>query len=460
MAIQFVLPKLGESVEAGVVVAIPVEVGDTVEENQTLLEVETDKAIAEVPADFSGVITEIHVGEGDEIKPGQPIVTYEESAGEAAEKADDERVEGADETDTGGDGEAITASAPEHAEAADEAGRIAAASRSMAAAPEADITKPTHPIPVLDALSPDSERALLPAAPSTRRFAREIGIDLRLVPGTGPGGRISIDDVKQHSKDLNEGRAAQPVGGAQIVQVVLPDFNVWGETERKPMRGVRRATAEHLSQVWATVPHVTQFDKADVTELEKMRKQFVPRVEKHGAKLTVTGILLKVIAAALKQFPQFNSSVDMANKEIIYKNYFHVGIAVDTEHGLMVPVIRDVDQKNLTELSVELGVMAEKTRDRKLSADDMQGGCFTISNLGGIGGTHFTPIINAPEVAILGVARTQVEARYIDGQFEPRQMLPLALSYDHRVIDGADGIRFLRWVIEALENPFVLTLEG
>lgn len=226
------------------------------------------------------------------------------------------------------------------------------------------------------------------------------------------------------------------------------------------MSGIRRATAENLSQTWATVPQVTQFDKADVTDLENLRKRYSPRVEAEGGKLTVTAILLKVVAGALKKFPQFNTSVDMAAREIIYKKYVHIGIAVDTEHGLMVPVIRDVDKKNIIELSVELGEIASKTRARKLKVDDMQGGCFTISNLGGIGGTGFTPIVNAPEVAILGVARTQIEAVYRDGTFVPRQMLPLALTYDHRVIDGADGIRFLRWIVEALENPFLLSLEG
>ncbi|MDZ7766156.1 MAG: 2-oxo acid dehydrogenase subunit E2 [Melioribacteraceae bacterium] len=228
------------------------------------------------------------------------------------------------------------------------------------------------------------------------------------------------------------------------------------------MTNIRKKTAEHLSYAWATIPHVTQFDKADITELEKLRKQFGKKVEDAGGKLTVTAILVKIIAAALKEFPQFNCSIDMDKKEIIYKKYYSVGIAVDTDRGLLVPVIRDADKKNIVEISVELGEMAAKARDKKLSLEDMQGGNFSISNLGGIGGTYFTPIVNSPEVAILGVSRGGYEQVYQkdSGEFVPRLMLPLSLSYDHRIIDGADAIRFLRWIVEALENPFKLLLEG
>ena len=297
--------------------------------------------------------------------------------------------------------------------------------------------------------------ANIPAAPSTRRFAREIGVDIGSVPGSGPGGRVSIGDVKAYAKRINERGGAHVPGAAE-----LPDFSTWGEVERKPMRGVRRKTAEHLSQAWSSIPHVTHFDKADVTDLERLRNEYAPRVEKAGGKLTPTAIILKVVAGALKRFPQFNTSVDMAQGEIVYKKYVNIGVAVDTEHGLLVPVIRHVDTKNLIELSIELTQLAQKTRDRQLTLEEMQGGCFTISNLGGIGGTGFTPIVNAPEVAILGVARSRVEPVYIDGQFAPRTLMPLSLSYDHRVIDGADAARFLRWVAEALENPFLLSLEG
>ncbi|MGH7451592.1 MAG: 2-oxo acid dehydrogenase subunit E2, partial [bacterium] len=307
---------------------------------------------------------------------------------------------------------------------------------------------------------PTERKEIAAAAPSTRRFAREIGIDINTVPGSGPGGRISIEDVKAFARQVNQQKAAPRVGFAVIEPESLPDFTKWGEVERKPMSKIRQATARHLSFAWATIPHVTQFDKADITELEKLRKQYGKKVEASGGKLTVTAILLKIISAALKVFPQFNASIDMAKHEIVYKKYYHIGVAVDTEHGLLVPVIRNVDRKNIIALSVELTQVAEKARNRKLSLDDMQGGNFSISNLGGIGGTGFTPVVNAPEVAILGISRGQMEPIYLNGNFEPRLMLPLSLSYDHRLIDGADAARFLRWVAEAIEQPFRIVLEG
>ena len=279
------------------------------------------------------------------------------------------------------------------------------------------------------------------------------------VAGTGPGGRISIDDVKAHAKriveQVTDGGLAVGLGAAP-----LPDFTRWGGVERQAMKGVRRKTAEHLSMAWATIPHVTQQEYADITALEELRKKYAKRAEAAGGNLTVTAIALKVVAAALKVFPQFNASVDMAAGEIVLKQYVHIGVAVDTDRGLLVPVIRDVDQKNIMQLSVELAQISQKARERKLSLDEMQGGCFSISNLGGIGGSFFTPIVNAPEVAILGISRATMQPVWKDGQFVPRLMLPLSLSYDHRVIDGADGIRFLRWVVEALEQPFLLALQG
>ncbi|MPN03520.1 Dihydrolipoyllysine-residue acetyltransferase component of pyruvate dehydrogenase complex [bioreactor metagenome] len=243
-------------------------------------------------------------------------------------------------------------------------------------------------------------------------------------------------------------------------QEPLPDFSKFGETEKVSMSNIRQKTAEHLSYAWHTIPHVTQFDKADITQLEEFRKSYAKTAEKFGVKLTVTAILVKIISSAMKAFPQFNASVDMQNKSIIYKKYFNIGIAVDTEFGLIVPVIKNADKLNIIEISKEINTLAEKARTKKAGIADMQGGCFTITNLGGIGGTAFTPIINAPEVAILGVSKGSIEPVYIDGKFEPRLMLPLSLSYDHRIIDGADAIRFLRWVIEALENPMKLIIEG
>jgi pyruvate dehydrogenase E2 component (dihydrolipoamide acetyltransferase) len=238
----------------------------------------------------------------------------------------------------------------------------------------------------------------------------------------------------------------------------LPDFSKWGEVERKPMSNIRRKTSEHMAHAWNAIPHVTQHDKADITAFEGLRKQYSPQVEKAGGKLTVTAVALKVVAAALRRFPQFNVSVDTKRSEIIYKSAVHVGVAVDTDRGLLVPVVRDPDRKGIRELSVELAKLSEKARGGKLSLEEMQGGSFTITNLGGIGGTSFTPIVNWPEVAILGISRGGYEPVYNGSQFEPRMLLPLSLSYDHRVIDGADAARFLRWVAEAFEQPFVLVL--
>jgi pyruvate dehydrogenase E2 component (dihydrolipoamide acetyltransferase) len=243
-------------------------------------------------------------------------------------------------------------------------------------------------------------------------------------------------------------------GGAGIPQQPLPDFTKWGEIERKPMNNIRKKTAEHLSYAWQSIPHVTQFDKTDITELEKLRKRFSTAERK----LTITPFILKVIASALKTFPQFNTSIDMARNEIIQKNYYHIGVAVDTERGLLVPVVRDIDKKSIFEIAQELNVIAEKSRAKKLTIDEMQGGCFTLTNLGGIGGTYFTPIVNTPEAAILGISRAQWEPVYIEGQFVPRLMLPLSLSYDHRLIDGADGARFIRWVADAIQQPFLMEL--
>ena len=277
--------------------------------------------------------------------------------------------------------------------------------------------------------------------------------------GSGPSGRISAEDVKNFTKEIVT-RDKVPVSpGTGIYSELLPDFSKWGEIDIQPMTKVRKITAQHLSYAWTTIPHVTQFDKADITELEKVRKKYGERAKAAGGKLTTTAFLLKVIALALKKFPQVNSSIDMAKKTIIYKKYYNIGIAVDTERGLLVPVIRNVDRKNVFQLAADLTEIAEKARNRKLSPDDMSGGNFSISNLGGIGGTYFTPVINAPEVAILGVSRATMEPVFTNDQFVPRLLMPLSLSYDHRIVDGADAIRFLRWVVEALEQPFILCME-
>ena len=279
----------------------------------------------------------------------------------------------------------------------------------------------------------------VPAAPHVRRLARELGVDIHAVKGSGPGGRISKDDVKGHAKALIVNAAAAPSPrDARFVASELPDFTKWGKIERVSMRGVRRKTAEHLWEAWITVPHVTQNDQADITELEHLRARFAPKAEEAGGKMTVTAIALKVCASALKIFPQFNASIDMAKEEIVYKQYIHIGVAVDTDRGLLVPVIRDVDKKNIVELAAELAQCSQKARDKKLTPQDMEGGTFTI----------------------LGLSRSSMVPLWMEGKFEPRRVLPLSLSYDHRLIDGADAARFLRWIAEAFEQPFLLSVQG
>ena len=315
--------------------------------------------------------------------------------------------------------------------------------------------KSIHPMEFDD--QPPILKGAAPAAPSVRRIAREIGVDINKVPGSGANGRISMDDVKAFSKKSHETYSQGGGTGLNIKSESLPDFTKFGAVKKVEMTNIRKKTADHLSYAWAAIPHVTQFDKADITLLEKTRKELNKQNEKSGVKLTVTAILVKIIVEAMKKFPQFNSSIDMEKKEIIYKEYFNIGVAVDTEFGLIVPVLKNVEKKSLTEISVEMNALAEKARNKKIGLDDLQGGCFTISNLGGIGGTYFTPIVNSPEVAILGVSRGTLEPVWNGyGVFEPRLMLPLSLSYDHRIIDGADAIRFLRFVVEALEQPLRL----
>ncbi len=431
---EFKLRDLGENIESGEVVNVLVAEGDTLSEDQPVIELETDKAVIEVPSSVSGTVKKVLVAKGDQATVGQVLL---EVGGGEVPKPTAEAAAGPP---------AVETPAPQAPPPLEVAPPVAAPdSTSPSPVPASPRTATVHP-----AARP------VPAAPSVRRLAREIGIDVAAVEGTGPGGRICEGDVKAHSKRQHETGAASP----GIAAAALPDFSKWGEIEREPFSNVRRITAQRMAASWSTIPHVTQFDQCDVTDLETWRKTFGKQVEKAGAKLTPTAIILKVAAAALRKFPQFASSIDMAGEEIVYKKYCHIGVAVDTKRGLLVPVIRDVDEKSITEISVELGEMAEKTRTGKVSVDDMQGGCFTVSNLGGIGGTAFTPIVNAPEVAILGVARGSAQPVYVDGQLQPRTIMPLSLSYDHRVIDGADGARFLRYICQGLENPYFLAFEG
>jgi len=448
-ASEFKLPELGENVHQGDLVRLMISAGDKVSEGQPVMELETDKAVVEVPSSVSGVVKEVRVKQGEKVKVGQVIFTLEEGASaHQPQPIKQAPVEHMSEQH----GARLAFQTAIEAEGKTE---------EEALPPDPPQTRPADfSMPVqLGKVAGTEHRDPVPAAPHVRRLARELGLDIHDVKGTGPGGRISEDDVKAHSKALLASMAAQ-APQAHFSQPTLPDFSKWGKVERVSMRGVRRKTAEHLWEAWTTIPHVTQQDKADITELEQLRARFAPKAEQAGGKMTVTAIALKVCAAALKVFPQFNASIDMAKEEIVYKQYINVGVAVDTDRGLLVPVIKDVDKKNIVELAAELTQASKKAREKKLTGDEMSGGTFTITNLGGIGGTGFSPIVNFPEVAILGLSRSSMEPVWMNGKFEPRQVLPLSLSYDHRLIDGADAARFLRWIAEAFEQPFLLSVQG
>ncbi|MBE0571850.1 MAG: dihydrolipoyllysine-residue acetyltransferase [Ignavibacteriaceae bacterium] len=420
--VEFKVPDLGENIESADVINVLVKVGDSIAKDQGVIEIETDKATIEVPSSVQGKVVEVNVKTGDKVKVGNVLIKVESSASTQSIKKEPAKVKE----------EPVKKETPATTEIPK--GEVS----------ELKVGERDDQPPIL--------RGSAPAAPSVRRIARELGVDINKVPGSGESGRISMDDVKAYVKNIMQGKGEAV--GIGIKKEALPDFTKYGKVERVAMNKIREKTATHLSYAWSVIPHVTQFDKTDITEFEKDRKELSKKVEEHGAKLTVTGILIKIIAEGMKKFPQFNSSIDMDKMEVIYKKYINIGVAVDTEYGLLVPVIKNADKKNLIDISVELNTLAEKARNKKLSLEEMQGGCFTITNLGGIGGTYFTPIVNTPEVAILGVSRGNYEPVYNkEGKFEPRLMLPLSLSYDHRIIDGADAIRFLRWVCEALEEP-------
>jgi pyruvate dehydrogenase E2 component (dihydrolipoamide acetyltransferase) len=448
-ATEFRLPELGENIDQGDLVRLMISPGAKVSEGQPVMELETDKAVVEVPSSVSGVVQEIRVKEGEKLKVGQVIFTLQ--GGAAAEPARPK------------------AAPVEHVSGQHGARLAFQAAIQAEGKTEQEALPPDQPPPSapmfnmpaqLEKVAGTEHREPIPAAPSVRRLARELGVDIYGVKGSGPGGRINEDDVKGYAKLL----LATAVSAAQVsrgpVEPKLPDFSKWGTVERVSMRGVRRKTAEHLREAWNTVPHVTQQDRADITELEQLRARFAPKAEQAGGKMTITAIALKVVASALKIYPQFNASIDMEREEIVYKQYINIGVATDTERGLLVPVLRDVDKKNIVELAGELAQLSKKARDKKLTPEEMEGGTFTITNLGGIGGTGFSPIVNHPEVAILGLSRSRMEPEWINGKFEPRLILPISLSYDHRLIDGADAARFVRWIAEAFEQPFLLSVQG
>lgn len=468
--VEIKLPEVGENIEKATVVRVLVQKGDTVKKEQPLLEIETDKATVEVPAEVAGVVAEVLVREGEEVEIGATIFKIE-AAGtvETTGAAEDSATE-------------IEEELPQVAPQSQQAGaapRTAAQPAQPAAAPETPPkVEPTLEVEVEQCgglgdepedfieeelpVAPHREASVSSAAasPSVRRFAREIGVDLAEVEGSGPGGRITMDDVKAASRQektmavAEGGRLLAAAGGA------LPDFAKWGPVESEKLTAIRRTIAERLSYSWATIPHVHQYDVADITDLEQVRRDHNARLKEGQPRLTITAILLRVCARLLRKYPAFNSSLDAEGERIIYKKYYHLGVAVDTDRGLLVPVVRDADRKSIMEMVSELDDLARRTREKKIKPDEMRGATFTITNLGGIGGTSFNPIINHPEVAILGVARASRQPVMRGGELAERLMLPLCLAYDHRVIDGADGARFLREIKEMLAHPMDLMFEA
>jgi pyruvate dehydrogenase E2 component (dihydrolipoamide acetyltransferase) len=435
MAVVSVLvPDIGDYHDVAII-DVMVKVGDTVAVDQSLCTIETDKAAMDVPSTVAGVVRSLAVAVGKTVNKGD-LVCEVETSGAAA------------------------APAPVAAPAAAPAPKTPPA---PAAVPPALATPPAPPPPAAPrsagTLPPIDEASFAKAhaGPAVRKLARELGVDLGRVPGSGVKGRITEDDVKRFVKSVMSGGAASG-GGAALPQVPIVDFAKFGAVEVTPLNRIKRISGPRLQAAWINVPHVTQHDEADITDLETMRKLLKADAEKVGAKLTPLAFLVKASVAALKEFPDFNASLDPSGQNLVRKKYFHIGFAADTPNGLVVPVIKDADQKSVFEIAKLLGEMSAKARDGKLPAADMQGGCFSISSLGGIGGTYFTPIVNAPEVAILGVSKSGMKPVWDGSQFKPRLMLPLSLSYDHRVIDGAAAARFTKFLGEVLAEVRGLVL--
>ena len=423
MAIEF-KPNLGDGVKSADVAALHVAAGDTVEAGQIVMELETDKAVLEILADQAGTVTKLLVKKGDTVNAGSAVLVLEPSGAAAASK----------------NGGAKSASAATAA--------AVGVAPAKPAKPAATATLVNAPLP-----STSGRDLPLPAGPATRRLARELGLSLASIPGTGSGGRITLEDVARAVAGGGSG------GGRGLVEPPLPDFAQYGPVDRQAFTKLQKTSANNLSLAWQIIPHVTQHDLADITETEAVRKRFVESAPKGSPKVTMTALAMKAVVACLKEFPQFNASYDSAKTEVVLKRYYHIGVAVDTLHGLVVPVIRNVDQKTVLQLAGELSELAAKARDRKLQVSEMQGGTFTITNLGGIGGTSFTPIVNYPEVAILGMTRSQKQLQLVDGEVTERLMLPLSLSYDHRVINGADAARFTVKLAHMLSDAFRLLVE-
>jgi pyruvate dehydrogenase E2 component (dihydrolipoamide acetyltransferase) len=437
---EFQLPALGEGVEKADVAEVLVKAGDMITAGQAVLELETEKAVMEVPCPQAGTIQEILVKPGDSVKVGQKVLKVQSSGAAAAAQP------------------ATPAAAP--------AKPAAPSASASSAKPAAASTAPAKSTAVAELVEPNGngDGTPVPAAPSTRRLARKLGVELRSVQGTGSGGRITQEDVEDHVRNRLAQQTLPAVsrGGGRTLAAgslappPLPDFSRYGLVEREAMGKIARTAAENLTVSWNVIPHVTQHDRTDITDLEAARKRFGSGLGKNGPKVTMTAVAMKALTTCLQAYPKFNSSLDPETNEIVYKKYYNIGCAVDTPNGLLVPVVKDCDKKSILEIAASITDLAAKARDRKLSMDDMQGATCTVTNLGGIGGTAFTPIVNYPEVCILGMARSQMELQMIDGQIKERMMLPLALSYDHRVINGADAARFVATLCQMLSDPFQL----
>ena len=469
MAKEFKLEDPGEGIHEAEITEIHVSEGDTVADGDTLLSVETDKAVTDVPAPFSGRIETIEVKEGDRATVGDVLMTYtadgdgsdeEETADKDGERDKDEAESVGKEKKDKDKGDDKDTDAEEGKESSAEKEKAREETEENTDAKEGDEGRSDQ--------KDEKSEGPVPAAPAVRRLAREMGVDLRAVEPSGPEGRVTADDVRAAAEDRKEGgkeeREERPSQEATIDVPPVPDFSQWGPVEEQPFRSVRRATAKKMAVSWAQIPHVMHKDVADITDLERFRQQHTAEIAAEGGKLTLTILMLKAVVAALKQYPYFNASLDVDNERIIVKRYYHIGVAVATDQGLLVPVIRDVDRKSILELSVELAEAAERARQGKASREDMQGGSFTLTNPGGLGGVSFTPIINHPEAAILGMGAAGLEP-VIQGDIDDYQVvarlrLPLCLVYDHRLNDGAVAARFLRTIIGLLRDPesFLLTV--
>lgn len=424
---EVLVPDIGDFKDVEII-EINISEGAQVDENDPLITLESDKATMEVPSPRSGTVVEVKVAVGDKVSEGSLVCTMESAAGEASQAS-----------------EPASESAPAEEKSPEPA--------PPAPAPAPPASAPT-PAPVSPAAAAEVDEAAFSkahASPSVRRFARELGADLGRIQGTGPKGRILKEDVQAFVKGVLASppqavAAEAAAGGLAVADWPKLDFSAFGETEIQPLSKIKKLSGAGLHRNWVVIPHVTHQEDADITDLEAFRKEMNEEAKKQGFRLTMLAFLLKASVAALREFPVFNASLDETRENLILKKYFHIGVAVDTPEGLVVPVIRDVDRKGIFDLARELGEVSEKARARKLGPNDMAGGCFTISSLGGIGGTGFTPIVNAPEVSILGVTRSKMQPVYQDGEFVPRLILPLSLSYDHRVIDGALAARFAAYL--------------